>query len=90
MTVIQRCYKCNQKIYFGNNIRNGYGIAIPLDDHGEPHNCKHKGQKTGFDETQRCFRCGQNIFFDENYMSITGKCTPLDSSSSKPHQCNLT
>jgi hypothetical protein len=90
MKVTQRCYNCNQKIYFDNDIRNGYGMAIPLDDRGEPHGCKRKDQKTGFAETQRCFKCGESIFFDDNYMSISGKCIPLDSSSSKPHQCNLT
>ena len=90
MKVTPRCYICNQKIYFDDMIRNGYGLAIRLDDHGEPHRCKIKDQKTGFGESQTCSRCRKNIFFDENYVSISGKCIPLDSNSGKPHVCNET
>ena len=62
--------------------------AIRLDDHGEPHRCKHKYQKTGFNETQKCFKCGESIFFDVNYVSISGKCIPLGSYSGKSHVCS--
>ena len=56
--------------------------------HGEPHRCKHKYQKTGFNETQKCFKCGESIFFDVNYVSISGKCIPLGSYSGKSHVCS--
>jgi hypothetical protein len=88
MSVIARCYNCNQNVYFDDRIRNGYGSAIRLDDHGEPHRCKHKYQKTGFNETQKCFKCGESIFFDVNYVSISGKCIPLGSYSGKSHVCS--
>jgi hypothetical protein len=82
-----RCFNCGKKIFFDDNIRNGYGMVIPLDDNGEPHSCRHKNPKTGFGENQKCFRCGENIFFDENYMSISGKHVPLDWATGKPHDC---
>lgn len=90
MKVVPRCYKCNQKIYFDDMIRNGYGLAIRLDDHGEPHRCKTEYRKTGFGESQKCSRCRKNIFFDGNYVSISGKCIPLESNSGKPHVCDET
>ena len=34
------CFNCGEKIFFDDNIRNGYGMVIPLDDNGEPHSCR--------------------------------------------------
>ena len=28
------CFNCGEKIFFDDNIRNGYGMVIPLDDNG--------------------------------------------------------
>lgn len=88
MKVVPRCYKCDQKIYFDNKIRNGYGLSIRLDDSDEPHRCNIEYRKTGFDESQKCYWCRKNIFFDRNYVSISGKCIPLDSNSGNPHVCD--
>ena len=81
------CFNCGEKIFFDDNIRNGYGMVIPLDDNGEPHSCRRNNRTTGFGENQKCFRCGKNIFFDENYMSISGKHVPLDWATGKTHDC---
>jgi hypothetical protein len=81
------CFNCGEKIFFDDNIRNGYGMVIPLDDNGDPHSCRHNNRKIGFGENQKCFRCGENIFFDENYMSISGKHVPLDWATGEPHDC---
>jgi len=81
------CFNCGDKIFFDDNIRNGCGMVIPLDDNGEPHSCRHYNRKTSFGENQKCFRCGKNIFFDENYMSVSGKHVPLDWATGKPHDC---
>ena len=68
MKILTWCYKCQQQISFDNLTRNRNGGAIPVDDYGNLHNCRHKKRKPGF-PSQKCFRCGQVIHFDK----ITGQ-----------------
>jgi hypothetical protein len=87
MKIITWCYNCKQQICFDNETRNRNGVAIPVDDYGNLHSCRHKNRKPGF-QSQKCFRCGEVIHFDENYRSISGKYIPLDWNSGKRHECN--
>lgn len=87
--MITWCYNCQQQISFDNATRNRNGVAIPVDDYGNLHSCRHKKRKPGF-PSQKCFRCGQVIHFDKNYRSISGKYIPLDWNSGKRHDCNET
>ena len=89
MKMITWCYNCQQQISFDNVTRNRNGVAIPVDDYGNLHSCRHKKRKPGF-PSQKCFRCGQVIHFDKNYRSISGKYIPLDWNSGKRHDCNKT
>ena len=89
MKIITWCYNCQQRISFDNVTRNRNGVAIPVDDYGNLHSCRHKKRKPGF-PSQKCFRCGQVIHFDKNYRSISGKYIPLDWNSGKRHDCNDT
>lgn len=89
MKILTWCYKCQQQISFDNLTRNRNGGAIPVDDYGNLHSCRHKKRKPGF-PSQKCFRCGQVIHFDKNYRSISGKYIPLDWNSGKRHDCNET
>lgn len=89
MKIITWCYNCQQRISFDNVTRNRNGVAIPVDDYGNLHSCRHKKRKPGF-PSQKCFRCGQVIHFDKNYRSISGKYIPLDWNSGKRHECNET
>ena len=89
MKILTWCYKCQQQISFDNRTRNRNGGAIPVDDYGNLHSCRHKKRKPGF-PSQKCFRCGQVIHFDKNYRSISGKYIPLDWNSGKRHDCNET
>jgi hypothetical protein len=86
MKMITWCYNCREEICFDNNTKNRNGVAIPVDEYGNLHNCRHKNPKTRF-HGQKCFRCGQGIHFDENYRSISRKYIPLDWDSGKPHDC---
>lgn len=89
MNIIAWCYNCQQQISFNNVSRNRNGVAIPVDDYGNLHSCKHKNRSPGF-QSQKCFRCGQGIHFDKNFRSISGKYIPLDWNSGKRHDCNKT
>lgn len=89
MKIIAWCYNCQQQISFNNVSRNRNGVAIPVDDYGNIHNCQHKNRRHGF-QSIKCFRCGQGIHFDKNYRSISGKYIPLDWYSGKLHDCNET
>jgi len=89
MKIISWCYNCQQQISFDNVTRNRNGVAIPVDDYGNLHSCRHKKRKPGF-PSQKCFTCGQVIHFDKNYRSISGKYIPLDWNSGKRHDCNET
>jgi hypothetical protein len=48
MKIIAWCYNCQQQISFNNVSRNRNGVAIPVDDYGNLHSCKHKNRKPGF------------------------------------------
>ncbi|CAN5507495.1 hypothetical protein BH18THE1_BH18THE1_12200 [soil metagenome] len=89
MEIIAWCYNCQQQICFNNESKNRNGVAIPVDDYGNLHSCKHENRKPGF-QSQKCFRCGHVIHFDKNYRSISGKYIPLDWNSGKRHHCNET
>jgi hypothetical protein len=48
MKIIAWCYNCKQQICFNNGTRNRNGVAIPVDDYGNLHSCRHKNRKPGF------------------------------------------
>ena len=48
MKIITWCYNCQQQISFDNVTRNRNGVAIPVDDYGNLHSCKHKNRSPGF------------------------------------------
>jgi hypothetical protein len=48
MKIIAWCYNCQQQISFDNGTRNRNGVAVPVDDYGNLHSCKHKIESLDF------------------------------------------
>jgi len=83
---VASCRLCGKAIHFSDDqVSELTGKRIPLDETGEPHNCKKK--KDQHRRYYNCRNCGEEIYFDDEYKSKNDKYIPISRETGEPHEC---